>query len=48
LGKLAQTPCLLEPYRNPVTIEGIIACLSNCLLCGNNYKEKLTAINNPY
>jgi len=28
LGKLAQTPCLLEPYRNPVTIEGIIACLS--------------------
>ncbi|NCT45326.1 MAG: DUF4351 domain-containing protein, partial [Microcystis aeruginosa G11-09] len=25
---LAQTPCLLEPYRNPVTIEGIIACLS--------------------
>ncbi len=28
LGKLAQTPCLLEPYRNPVTIEGILACLS--------------------
>ena len=28
LGRLAQTPCLLEPYRNPVTIEGIIACLS--------------------
>ncbi|MCA2862937.1 MAG: hypothetical protein IM323_05470, partial [Microcystis sp. M049S1] len=28
LGTLAQTPCLLEPYRNPVTIEGIIACLS--------------------
>ena len=28
LGKLAQTPCLLEPYRNPVTIDGIIACLS--------------------
>jgi len=21
-------PCLLEPYRNPVTIDGIIACLS--------------------
>jgi hypothetical protein len=31
LGKLAQTPCLLEPYRNPVTIEGIIACLSKLL-----------------
>ena len=28
LGRLAQTPCLLEPYRNPVTIDGIIACLS--------------------
>jgi hypothetical protein len=28
LGRLAQTPCLFEPYRNPVTIEGIIACLS--------------------
>jgi hypothetical protein len=28
LGKLAQTPCLLEPHRNPVTIEGILACLS--------------------
>jgi hypothetical protein len=28
LGRLAQTPCLLEPHRNPVTIEGIIACLS--------------------
>jgi hypothetical protein len=31
LGKLAQTPCLLEPYRNPVTIDGIIACLSKLL-----------------
>jgi hypothetical protein len=31
LGKLAQTPCLLEPYRNPVTIEGILACLSKLL-----------------
>jgi hypothetical protein len=31
LGRLAQTPCLLEPYRNPVTIEGIIACLSKLL-----------------
>jgi len=28
LGRLAQTPCLLEPHRNPVTIEGILACLS--------------------
>ncbi|MCA2552882.1 MAG: DUF4351 domain-containing protein [Microcystis sp. M04BS1] len=28
LGRLAQTPCLLEPHRNPVTIDGIIACLS--------------------
>jgi hypothetical protein len=31
LGRLAQTPCLLEPYRNPVTIEGILACLSKLL-----------------
>ena len=31
LGKLAQTPCLLEPHRNPVTIEGILACLSKLL-----------------
>ncbi|MBD2291154.1 DUF4351 domain-containing protein [Microcystis wesenbergii FACHB-1317] len=31
LGRLAQTPCLLEPYRNPVTIDGIIACLSKLL-----------------
>ena len=28
LGRLVQTPCLLEPHRNPVTIEGILACLS--------------------
>lgn len=31
LGRLAQTPCLLEPYRNPVTIDGIIAYLSKLL-----------------
>ena len=31
LGRLAQTPCLLEPYRNPVTIDAIIACLSKLL-----------------
>ncbi|GCA92562.1 DUF4351 domain-containing protein [Microcystis aeruginosa] len=31
LGRLVQTPCLLEPHRNPVTIEGILACLSKLL-----------------
>ncbi|NCQ97563.1 MAG: hypothetical protein GPJ13_20950, partial [Microcystis aeruginosa W11-06] len=28
LGKLCQTPCLLEPYRNPITLDGINDCLS--------------------
>jgi hypothetical protein len=28
LGKLCQTPCLLEPYRNPITLDGLNDCLS--------------------
>ncbi|NJK61801.1 MAG: hypothetical protein HC921_03130 [Synechococcaceae cyanobacterium SM2_3_1] len=27
LGRMAQTPCLLEPYRNPVTVSQIGTCL---------------------
>ncbi|NCQ86947.1 MAG: DUF4351 domain-containing protein [Microcystis aeruginosa W13-18] len=28
LGRLCQTPCLLEPYRNGITLDGINDCLS--------------------
>jgi hypothetical protein len=28
LGKLCQTTCLLEPYRNPITFDGLSDCLS--------------------
>ncbi|MFM7441795.1 MAG: DUF4351 domain-containing protein [Snowella sp.] len=28
LGKLSKTPCLFEPYRNPITVDGINDCLS--------------------
>ncbi len=28
LGKLCQNPCLLEPYRNGITLDGINDCLS--------------------
>jgi predicted transcriptional regulator len=28
LGKLCQTPCLLEPYRNPITLDSLNDCLS--------------------
>ena len=28
LGKLGKTPCLFEPYRNPITLDGINDCLS--------------------
>jgi hypothetical protein len=28
LGKLCQSPCLFEPYRNPITLDGINDCLS--------------------
>jgi predicted transcriptional regulator len=28
LGKLSQSPCLLEPYRNPITLDSLNDCLS--------------------
>jgi hypothetical protein len=31
LGRLSQTACLFEPYRNPVTLDGILSCLSKGL-----------------
>jgi hypothetical protein len=32
LGRLATLPCLLEPYRNPVSIEQIRACILKSLM----------------
>jgi hypothetical protein len=32
LGRMTQTPCLLEPYRNPVTVSQIRACLLKTLI----------------
>ncbi|NJK65055.1 MAG: hypothetical protein HC921_22195, partial [Synechococcaceae cyanobacterium SM2_3_1] len=32
LGRMAQTPCLLEPYRNPVTVSQIRDCLLKALI----------------
>ncbi len=32
LGRMAQIPCLLEPYRNPVTLSQIRTCLLKALM----------------
>jgi len=42
----------IDVYFRPIAIQSRLRALLpvylNCLLCGNNYKEKLTVINNPY
>jgi hypothetical protein len=39
LGRFCQTPCLFEPYRNPVTIGGIRDCLSKWLAVGEELER---------
>ncbi len=40
LGKFCQTPCLFEPYRNPVTFDGICDCLSKRFAVRDIFKRE--------
>ncbi len=40
LGKLSQNTCLFEPYRNPVTLDGVMACLSKLLTVREQLQRK--------
>ena len=40
LGQLVQTPCLLEPYRNPPTPEQIRSCLLKLHLVEANFQRQ--------
>lgn len=40
LGRLAQTPCIFEPFRNPATADEISDCIIKSLELRRSYKRK--------
>ena len=40
LGRLAQTPCIFEPFRNPATADEISDCMIKSLEMRRSYKRK--------